>query len=236
MSPPVIHLDHVSVSFDGTGDVLRDVTLTVEPGEFVYVIGPTGAGKSTLLRLLYCDAKPTSGCVTVEGQDLCQMRRNEIPRLRRRMGVVFQDFGLLQDRNVYENVAFALRVIGVGWRQIRQRVPDVLQLVGLGARMHAFPKQLSGGERQRVAIARALVNSPPLLLADEPTGNLDPDTSIGIGDLLECVNAMGTTIVVATHDKHLVDTFPKRVVHIEDGRIVRDQNPGTYDGWSPVTI
>jgi len=225
----MIELENVTVAFDGAGAVLRDISLSIADGEFVYIVGPTGAGKSTLLRLLYCDLQPTSGAVRVEGQLLSDMRPRDIPRLRRRMGIVFQDFGLLPDRNVYENVAFALRVLGASRAQIRRAVPDALDIVGLIGRFDAYPKQLSGGEQQRVAIARALVNNPPLLLADEPTGNLDPDTSFGVAAVLERINEMGTTVVVATHDKHVVDEFRNRVVQIENGRIVRDESLGTYD-------
>lgn len=230
----MIELSDVTVSYSDERDALRGVSLRVEQGEFAYLVGATGAGKSTLLKLLYLDARPTSGTVTVGGELLSGLRPGEIPRLRRRMGVVFQDFGLLPDRNVYENVAFALRVIGAASRQIRRNVPDVLELVGLIHRPDAFPRELSGGEQQRVAIARALVNNPPLLLADEPTGNLDPDTSLGIADLLDRVNELGTTVVVATHDKHMVDSLPRRVIQIEQGRVVRDESSGTYDGWGSL--
>lgn len=225
----MIELDHVFVAFNGTGPVLRDVTLRIGRGEFVYVVGATGAGKSTLLRLLYCDLCPTSGRVRVDGLTLDELKPRDIPSLRRRMGVVFQDFGLLPDRNVYENVAFALRVLGASPRHIREAVPEALQLVGLLHRNDAYPSQLSGGEQQRVAIARALVNNPPILLADEPTGNLDPDTSSGIAEILEAANAVGTTILVATHDRYIVDGYPHRVVEIGEGTVVRDENPGRYD-------
>lgn len=228
----MIRLDNVTVSYNGTGTVLRDVSLTVGKGEFVYVVGATGAGKSTLLRLLYCDVCPCAGTVYVHGLRLSDLRQGDIPRLRRRMGVVFQDFGLLPDRNVYENVAFALRVIGAGRRQIRRAVPDALDLVGLMGKPDAFPRELSGGEQQRVAIARALVNKPPLLLADEPTGNLDPETSLGIAEVLEDVNRLGTTVLVATHDSYIVNTCRHRVVEIGGGRIVRDEESGTYEGVS----
>lgn len=227
----MIHLQDVTVAYDA-GVALNQVTLQIEKGEFVYLVGMTGAGKTTLLKLLYCDERPVSGSVSVAGRRLTDLAARDIPALRRSMGIVPQDFGLLQDRTVYENVAFVLWVTGASYRHIRRRVPDVLELVGLRDRPNAFPAELSGGEKQRVAIARALANEPPLLIADEPTGNLDPETSLGIANLLEYINDTGTTVVVATHDKLMVDTFRKRVVQIEDGSIVRDENPGTYDGVS----
>ncbi|MBM3494258.1 MAG: cell division ATP-binding protein FtsE [Armatimonadetes bacterium] len=225
----MIELQGLNLTYGGDRAALRDVTLRIERGEFVFLVGATGAGKSTLLRLLYRDMTPTSGRIAVAGEDLVSMRRRDVPRFRRALGVVAQDFGLLADRNVYENVAFALRVIGAGRREIRRRVPDVLELVGVIHRPDAFPAELSGGERQRVAIARALVNEPKLLLADEPTGNLDPDTSLGIAEILHRINVRGTTVVVATHDKYMVDHAARRVVEIERGRIVRDEEIGGYD-------
>lgn len=224
----MIELQNVSVIYGGERAALADVSLRIEKGEFVFLVGPTGAGKSTLLKLLYCAETPTSGKVIVSGRNLASVGPRDIPLLRRRIGVVFQDFGLLPDRDVFENVAFALRVIGAGRRDIRRRVPDALGLVGLVHRCDAFPHELSGGEQQRVAIARALVNDPPLLLADEPTGNLDPYTSLGIAEILHRVNVRGMTVVVATHDQHMVDHAARRVVEIERGAVVRDERLGGY--------
>jgi cell division transport system ATP-binding protein len=229
----MIQLCNVHVTFSNERAALRDVSLRVGKGEFVFIVGTTGAGKSTVLRLLYRDVVPTSGTVTVAGENVGLMKARDIPRYRRSLGVVAQDFGLLPDRNVYENVAFALRVLGASRREIRRRVPDMLELVGIIHRPDAFPEELSGGEKQRVAIARALVNEPGLLLADEPTGMLDPETSLGIAEILQRINERGTTVVVATHDKHMVDHAARRVVAIELGRIVRDDAVGQYDAPCP---
>jgi len=225
----MIDLRNVTVAYPGSRTALADVSLRVERGEFVFLVGPTGSGKTTLLKLLYREETPTSGSVLVEGRDVSRLRRREVPLLRRRLGIVFQDFGLLPDKTVFENVAFALRVIGAGRREVRRRVPQALEMVGLTIRCDAFPGHLSGGEQQRVAIARALVNDPPLLLADEPTGNLDPETSRGIAEILEDVNARGTTVLVATHDQQLVDRMQRRVVELDRGRLVRDEARGGYE-------
>jgi cell division transport system ATP-binding protein len=224
----MIELQDVSVLYPGERAALSHVSLRVTKGEFVFVVGSTGAGKSTFLKLLYHEEVATSGKVIVAGQNLAQMRRRDVPQLRRRKGIVFQDYGLLPGMTVFENVAFALRVIGAGRREIRKKVPVALDAVGLTRRCDAFPNQLSGGEQQRVAIARALVNEPPLLLADEPTGNLDPETTRGIADILAQVNLRGTTVIVATHDKQIVDTMRQRVVEFDHGRVVRDQYQSTY--------
>jgi cell division transport system ATP-binding protein len=224
----MIELRNVSVVYASERTALLDVDLSIGKGEFVFVVGSTGAGKSTLLKLLYREEVATRGAVFVEGQDVARLKPREVPFLRRRMGVVFQDFGLLPNRTVFENVAFALRVIGAGRREVRRKVPAALELVGLVHRCDAFPHQISGGEQQRVAIARALVNEPPLLLADEPTGNLDPDTSLGIAQILANINVLGTTVIVATHDKQIVDTLQRRVVEIDRGCLVRDEQEGTY--------
>ncbi|HSV72513.1 MAG TPA: cell division ATP-binding protein FtsE [Chthonomonadales bacterium] len=226
--PAILRLVDVSVVYPPSRCALRDVSLNVAPGEFVFVVGTTGAGKSTLLKLLYRAEVPTSGTVEVSGVDVGALPHHAVPALRRRMGVVFQDFALLPDRTVFENVAFALRVIGAGRRAIRRRVPAALEQVALVHRCDAFPHQLSGGEQQRVAIARALVNNPPLLIADEPTGNLDPDTSLGIAMILDEINHRGTTVVVATHDRHMVDNFPRRVIEFDRGCLVRDDRQGAY--------
>jgi len=223
-----IEFQDISVVYAGERPALSHVSLRIDKGEFVFIVGPTGAGKSTLLKLLYCEEVPTSGKVLLGGESLAELRPRDVPFLRRRIGVVFQDFGLLPNKTVFENVAFALRVIGAGRREVRRKVPAALELVGLMRRCDAFPHQLSGGEQQRVAVARALVNDPPILLADEPTGNLDPDTSIEIAQLLARANLRGTTVVVATHDRHIVDSSRRRVIELERGRIVRDERQGAY--------
>lgn len=232
----MIDLQDVSVSYHDTSPALSHVSVQVEKGEFVFVVGPTGAGKSTFLKLLYREEKPTSGRITVAGEDLNSIALSAIPLFRRRLGIVFQDFGLLPTKTVYENVAFALRVIGMSRNEVRRKVPAALELVGMAHRPDAFPNQLSGGEQQRVAIARALVNNPTLLLADEPTGNLDPDTSLGIVDLLHHINRAGTTIVVATHDTAIVDRLQKRVLGFDKGRLIRDEQGAAYRLREPATI
>lgn len=209
---------------------LRNINLDIAKGEFVFVIGPSGAGKSTLLRLLYRDETPTSGSVMVFGSDVGQLRPRQVPFLRRHIGVVFQDYKLLPDRTVYENVAFALRVTEVAPRDIRRRVVASLQTVGLADRVKAIPSQLSGGEQQRVAIARAIVGRPQLVIADEPTGNLDPQTAHDIMHRLLDVNRMGTTVVVATHASTLVDEMRQRVVAVQDGHVKSDVVAGMYLG------
>lgn len=207
---------------------LSDINLKISQGEFVFLVGPSGAGKSTLIKMIYREETPTSGDVLVAGWNLSTIRHRDVPMLRRNIGVVFQDFKLLPDRTVFENVAFALRVIEAPRREIRRRVLAVLDLVGLLNKVDARPSQLSGGEQQRVALARAIVNNPAIVLADEPTGNLDPDTSIGIMRLLEEINFRGATVVVATHARNIVDQMKKRVVALERGRIVRDEERGSY--------
>jgi cell division transport system ATP-binding protein len=224
----MIELQDVSVAFGQERTALSHITLRIKKGELVFIVGSTGSGKSTFLKLLYRELIASSGKVVINHQNLAELRRRDVPHFRRRMGVVFQDFGLLPNKTVFENVAFALRVIGAGRREIRKKVPVVLDLVGLTARCDAFPNQISGGEQQRVAIARALVNDPPLLIADEPTGNLDPDTSLGIYQILAEVNQRGTTVVVATHDHAMVDAAGKRVVEFDRGRLVRDEERGLY--------
>ena len=207
---------------------LDDVSLDIYPGEFVFVVGHSGSGKSSLLRLITRELKASSGQVIVAGQDLTKMRNKKIPYLRRQIGTVYQDFKLLPDKTVYENVAFALECIGKPKSVIKAQVPEVLRLVGLAERMNHFPDQLSGGEQQRVSVARAMVNRPPLLVCDEPTGNLDPAISLGIMKLLDMINRAGTTVVMATHDREMVDSMRKRVIALEAGHIVRDQERGGY--------
>jgi len=201
---------------------LQGINLKIEKGEFVYVVGPSGAGKSTLLRLIYMDLFPTAGEVVVAGYSSSRIKPKEIPYLRRKIGVIFQDFKLLKDKNVYENVAFALEVIGTPRRKIKEKVLKVLAEVGISHKRHAFPYQLSGGEQQKVAIARALVRDPFILLADEPTGNIDPEGTREILELLKNINTSGTAVVMATHELSLIERFPRRLIRLEQGRIVED--------------
>ncbi len=225
----MIELKNVTKTYHDTGIcALQDVSLHIGKGEFVFLIGATGAGKSTLTKLLLREEKADSGTVLVNGVNIGKLRRRKIPKLRREIGVVFQDFRLLPDRTVYENVAFAMQVIGKSKRAIRHIVPQVLSLVGLTEKANFRPDQLSGGERQRASMARALVNNPPLLIADEPTGNLDPQTSEEIMSLLERIHQRGTTVLVVTHDKTIVDRMQKRVLTMEDGAIIRDEEKGGY--------
>lgn len=207
---------------------LHDVTLKINKGEFVFLVGPSGAGKSTFLSLVIRQQTPTSGLLTVGEKDVAFLTRKETPFFRRNIGVIFQDYKLLPNKTVYENIAFALEVIEIGRREIRERVNAVLNLVGLIHKENVFPSELSGGEQQRVSLARAIVNRPLLLLADEPTGNLDPDTSWGIMELLREINKRGTTIVMATHNREIVDRLRKRVIALEKGKLVRDELKGGY--------
>jgi cell division transport system ATP-binding protein len=225
----VIRLENISKVYPaGARPALDDVSLGIEKGEFVFLIGSSGSGKSTVLRLLLREELPTAGTVTVDGRNLGKLPNRKVPDLRRRIGCVFQDFRLLPKKNVYENVAFALEVINKSPRAIRRTVPEVLDLVGLEGKSQRMPNELSGGEQQRVAIARAFVNRPLVLLADEPTGNLDPDTSQGIMSLLERINRTGTTVVMATHDNNIVDAMRRRVIELDLGKIIRDQSRGVY--------
>jgi cell division transport system ATP-binding protein len=224
----VIEFRGVSKVYD-SGDVgVENATFRVERGEFVFLVGSTGSGKSTLMRMLIKEHEPTSGVIRVSGRDLADIDRKRVPHYRRNIGVVFQDFKLLPNRTVYDNVAYALQVTGGTRKEIREKVPDILRLTGLSTKLHNYPDQLSGGEQQRVSVARAFVNHPPLLLADEPTGNLDPETSIGIMQLLYRINKAGTTVLVATHDSHMVDRMRRRVIELQSGRIVRDEATGLY--------
>jgi cell division transport system ATP-binding protein len=225
----MIELQSVSVRYPSGTQALTNVDLQVERGEFVFLVGASGSGKSTLLQLLYREIAPTSGRVIFDGQDVAQLPPSKVPLLRRKMGIVFQDYRLLPDMTVWENVGFALDVLGMSRREKYRKVPIALELVGLADKANAKPDELSGGEQQRVCIARALVNGPPALLCDEPTGNLDPDTSLDIVNLLSHINETGTTIVVATHDKYIVDQMQRRVVNLVRGAIVRDQATGGYD-------
>ena len=200
----------------------------IDRGEFVFVVGPTGCGKSTLIKLLNREVEPDGGKVEIAGHDINAMPRTKIPQLRRRIGNVFQDFKLLPNRTVYDNVAYALQCTGASRSQIKSQVPEILRMVGLGAKIHNYPDELSGGEQQRVSVARAFVNHPPLVLADEPTGNLDFETSIGIMQLLYRINRAGSTVLVVTHDRQLVDKMRRRVIQLHEGRVVRDQSAGLY--------
>lgn len=207
---------------------VEDVNIEIEKGEFVFVVGPSGSGKSTLIRILIRELIPTTGEVFVGGQNIATMRPSRVPYLRRSMGCIFQDFKLLPNKTAFENVAFALEVIGKPRYVIKKQVSEILKLVGLESNSNKFPSQLSGGEQQRVSIARAFVNRPPILLADEPTGNLDPETSQGIMSLLDRINQTGTTVIMATHDREMVDAMRKRVIELEHGHIIRDQLRGVY--------
>lgn len=224
----LIEMNGVDKKYRRSTTALRDINIKVNQGEFVYIVGPSGAGKSTFIKLLYREEKATAGTIKVGKFDLNKLRRRDIPMLRRSIGVVFQDYKLLPKKTVFENVAYAMQVIGEKPRDIKKRVPEVLDLVGLKHKMRSFPHQLSGGEQQRVAIARAIVNNPKVLIADEPTGNLDPEISWEIMQLLERINLQGTTILMATHNKQIVDTLRHRVIAIENGRIVRDEEEGEY--------
>lgn len=224
----MLEMIDVSKIYPGGSVALKDINVRIEQGEFVFIVGPSGAGKSTFFKMLFREVLPSSGKVIVNGHDLVKMTDKEIPYFRRQLGIVFQDYRLLPDRTVYDNVAFAMQVIETPYRKIKRRVNDVLDLVGLRKRAHAYPTELSGGEQQRIAIARAIVNDPILLIADEPTGNLDPETSWEIMDIFREVNKSGTTIVMATHDREIVDEMEKRVIAIEHGHIVRDDAKGVY--------
>ena len=228
--PPTIAMRHVSLVYPAQPDkpALDDVSLDIMPGDFCFLVGHSGSGKSTFIKTIIRELKPTSGHIYVAGQDLSKLRNRKVPFLRRQIGYVFQDYKLLPKRTVYENVAFALECIGKSKNVIKVQVPEVLRLVGLGEKMDKLPNQLSGGEQQRVSVARAMVNRPPLLVCDEPTGNLDPAISLGIMKLLERINRTGTTVLVATHDREMVDSMRRRVVALENGHIVRDEQNGGY--------
>ena len=229
----MVSLSNVRMRYPGTKkDVLKDLDLTIKDGEFLFLVGPSGSGKSTFIKLLTGEVKASGGKIRVNDFDLRTIKRRHLPKLRRTLGVIFQDFRLIDDMTVYENVAFAMRVVGAPNREIRKRVPYVLDLVGLTDCKNRLPRELSGGEQQRVAIARALVNSPGLIIADEPTGNLDPAKSLEIMMLLNKINEMGTTVLVVTHEKELVNAFGKRVVSLSDGVLVSDGTDGYYGNES----
>lgn len=225
----MIEFVNVRKVYEDSGSVaLEEANFKIENGEFVFLVGSSGAGKTTITKLLMREINATEGEIYLDGIDVTKIPEKEIPYLRRKMGVVFQDFRLLEDRTVYENVEFAMRVVGASRHEIRRRVPEVLSEVGLSFKAKMFPKQISGGERQRVALARALVNRPLILIADEPTGNLNPKVAMEIMELLEEINRMGTTVIMATHAKEIVDAMKKRVIEVRDGKIVRDQEGGEY--------
>ncbi len=230
MGAPVITFDHVTKTYPAqpSKPALHDITLQIFAGEFIFLVGHSGSGKSTFIRLLTREIKPSSGKIYVADEDLTTMRNWRVPYLRRNIGCVFQDFKLLPNKTVFENVAFALEVIGKSRHVIKTQVPEVLRLVGLSDKLNSYPDQLSGGQQQRVSIARAIVNRPPLLICDEPTGNLDPQTSRGIMDLLERINRTGTTVLVATHDREMVDNMRRRVIALDRGHLTRDQDRGVY--------
>jgi cell division transport system ATP-binding protein len=224
----VISLQNVTKVYRNGVTALEDVSVEIDKGEFVFVVGPSGSGKSTMIRLLLKQEEATRGDVFVAGKHLSRVTSFKVPHLRRNVGTVFQDYKLLQDKTAFENVSFALEVIGKPKHVIDQRVPEILEYVGLGDKLNAYPDELSGGEQQRVSIARACVNRPLVLLADEPTGNLDPNTSVDIMRLLDKVNRIGTTILMATHDQAIVDAMRKRVIELDNGKVVRDQSRGVY--------
>jgi cell division transport system ATP-binding protein len=225
---PVVEFEEVTKVYDGGSIGLERASMKIGRGEFVFLVGPTGCGKSTCIRLLQKELEPSKGEIRIAGRALGEIPRSRVPHLRRNIGVVFQDYKLLPNRTVYDNVAYSLQVIGESRQEIRRKVPDILRLVGLSTKLHNYPDELSGGEQQRVSIARAFVNHPPLLLADEPTGNLDPETSIGIMQLIYRINRTGTTVIVATHDKEMVDKMRRRVIELREGQIVRDELSGLY--------
>lgn len=224
----MIEFKNTTKIYENNVFALSNMNLDIDRGEFVFLVGPSGAGKSTFIKLLLKEVEPTTGRIIVNGEDITKIKRKDIPYYRRKIGMVFQDFRLIPTLNVYENVAFAMRVVEANQREIRKRVPMVLAMVGLSKKYKCFPNELSGGEQQRVALARAIVNNPSMLIADEPTGNLDPDTSVEIMKILNDINHAGTTIIMATHDKSIVDNMKKRVIAVEKGIIVRDEQRGRY--------
>ena len=227
-APPMIVFEDVTKVYEPDVVALEGVSMSVDRGEFVFLVGASGSGKSTLLRLILKELEPTSGRVIVGGRELGRLKNKMVPKLRRNVGCVFQDYKLLPRHTAYENVAYALKVQGMSRQEVRQRVPEVLSLVGLAKKMSSYPSELSGGEQQRVSIARSVVNGPPLLICDEPTGNLDPDTSVGIMQLLYRINLLGTTVLMATHDREMVDKMRRRVIALERGTVMRDERRGGY--------
>lgn len=225
----MIIMDGVTKRYDNGLVALRDVSTHIKRGDFVFVVGPSGAGKSTFIKMLFREVVPTSGKLFVNGVDVVDLKPKDVPFLRRSLGIIFQDYRLLPDRTVHDNIAFAMQVIEVPYKEIQKRVNTVLDMVGLRHKSRAYPQEMSGGEQQRVAIARAIVNQPSLVIADEPTGNLDPENSLDIMRIFKEINRDGTTIVMATHDKNIVDTMGRRVIAVEHGQIARDEAEGVYD-------
>ena len=226
----MIRLKDVEMEYDNGTRAIQGITLTIEDGEFVFLVGPSGSGKSTIIKLLTGEVEPCSGRIMINGFSVSNISERQIPMMRRTLGVIFQDFRLIEKKSVYDNLAFVMRAVGASPKEIRKRIPYVLQLVGLEDKAKSFPTELSGGEQQRVAIARALVNNPSTLIADEPTGNLDPDRSLELMSLLVRINELGTTVVVVTHEKDLVDRFGKRVITIESGHVINDSVGGYVGG------
>ena len=226
----MIRLKDVEMEYDNGTRAIKGITLTIEDGEFVFLVGPSGSGKSTIIKLLTGEVEPCAGRIMINGFSVSNISEKQIPLMRRTLGVIFQDFRLIEKKTVYDNLAFVMRAVGASPKEIRKRIPYVLELVGLEKKADQYPGELSGGEQQRVAIARALVNNPSMIIADEPTGNLDPQRSLEIMMLLERINELGTTLLVVTHEKSLVNRFSKRVVAIENGRIISDETGGYYNG------
>lgn len=224
----MIEFKQVSKIYEDNTVALKNINLTIKKGEFLFLVGPSGSGKSTFIKLLIKEIEETEGCIFIAGRNVSNLKSNRIPQLRRNIGCVFQDFKLLPNKTIFENVAFTLEVIGKPVYEIKIQVPQVLKLVGIYSKINSYPHQLSGGEQQRVSIARAFVNRPPILLADEPTGNLDPGTSDGIMKILSRINLIGTTVLMATHDRNIVNSMRRRVVELEEGEIIRDQKRGVY--------
>lgn len=225
----MVNMQDVFKTYDNGTRALKGINLSIDEGDFVFLVGPSGSGKSTIIKLINAEVRPTAGKMTVNNFDMVGLKRGKIPYLRRSLGVIFQDFRLIDKKSIYENVAFAMRVIGASNKDIRQRVPYVLELVGLKNMAKRYPDELSGGEQQRVAIARALVNNPSMIIADEPTGNLDPARSLELMMLLENINSLGTTVLIVTHERELVNSFSKRVIAIDGGRVISDGMDGYYD-------
>ena len=226
----MIRLKDVEMEYDNGTRAIKGITLTIEDGEFVFLVGPSGSGKSTIIKLLTGEVEPCAGRIMINGFSVSNISEKQIPLMRRTLGVIFQDFRLIEKKTVYDNLAFVMRAVGASPKEIRKRIPYVLELVGLGKKADSYPTELSGGEQQRVAIARALVNNPNTIIADEPTGNLDPERSLELMSLLVKINELGTTVLVVTHEKNLVNRFAKRVVAIEEGRIISDETGGYYNG------